>query len=155
MFDRITSHNTGNNKTENDMEKHFELTDLEFESSFKNCTLNPEIFSHEAHLRLAWIHITKYGEEAAIQNICTQLIKFVEFAGAKGKYNQTLTIAAIKAVYHFINKSGSDTFQDFILEFPRLKYNFKDLMNIHYKVDIFNSEKAKKEFVEPDLVPFD
>lgn len=137
------------------MEKHFELTDLEFEKKFKNRTLNREIFSHEAHLRLAWIHITKYGEEAAIQNICSQLITFVEFVGARDKYNQTLTIAAIKTVCHFIKKSRSDTFQDFISEFPRLKYNFKDLMNFHYKFDIFNSEKAKKEFLEPDVVPFD
>jgi hypothetical protein len=137
------------------MEKHVDLTDLEFEERFQNCTLNPEIFTHEAHLRLAWIHITKYGEEAAIRNICKQLIAFVEFVGARDKYNQTLTIAAIKAVCHFIKKTSSDTFQDFILEFPKLKYNFKDLMNIHYKVDIFNSEKAKKEFLEPDLEPFD
>jgi hypothetical protein len=137
------------------MEKHFDFPDSEFEKGFKNCTLNPEIFSHEAHLRLAWIHITKYGEEAAIQNICSQLIRFVEFVGAKGKYNQTLTIAAIKAVHHFIKKSRSNTFQDFIFEFPQLKYNFKDLMNTHYKVDIFKSEIAKKKFLEPDLVPFD
>jgi hypothetical protein len=137
------------------MEKHFDLTDLAFEKKFKNGTLNPEIFSHEAHLRLAWIHITKYGEEAAIQNICTQLAAFVKFVGAEDKYNQTLTIASIKAVRHFIKKSSSDTFQDFISEFPRLKYNFKDLMNLHYKVDIFDSDKAKNEFLEPDLIPFD
>lgn len=137
------------------MEKHLELTDLEFEVNFKNCTLNPDIFSHEAHLRLAWIHITKYSEETAIRNICSQLISFVKFVGATGKYNQTLTIAAIKAVSHFVKKSKSKTFQDFIIEFPRLKNNFKDLMNCHYSVDIFNSPKAKKEFVEPDLMPFD
>ncbi len=137
------------------MEKHFDLSDLEFEEKFKNCSLNPEIFSHEAHVRLAWLHITKYGQEAAIQNITSQLKTFVAFVGAKDKYNHTLTIAAIKAVYHFVNRSKSDTFQDFILEFPRLKYNFKDLMNTHYKVDIFNLDSAKKVFLEPDLVPFD
>ncbi len=137
------------------MDNHFDLTDFEFENKFKNCDLNPEIFTHEAHLRLAWIHITTYGEHAAIQNICSQLKAFVEFLGAKDKYNETLTIAAIKAVHHFIKKSDSNTFQDFIIEFPRLKYNFKDLMNTHYNIDIFNSDKAKKEFLAPDLVPFD
>jgi len=137
------------------MEKHFELSDLEFENRFKNCTLNHHTFTHEAHLRLAWIHLTKYGEKAAIENICSQLIAFVDFVGAKAKYNETLTIAAIKAVNHFVNKSDLDTFQNFILEFPRLKYNFKELMKTHYSVDIFNSESVKKQFVEPDLVPFD
>lgn len=137
------------------MEKHYELTDAEFESRFENCTLNPEIFSHEAHLRLAWIHVKKYGEKNAIRNVCSQLKAYVKFVGAEGKYNETLTIAAVKAVFHFINKSNSDTFQDFILEFPRLKYNFKDLMSTHYSVDIFKSENAKKEFLEPDLIQFD
>ena len=137
------------------MEKHFDYTDLQFETSFKNCTFNPEIFSHEAHLRLAWIHITKYGQEAAISNVCAQLINFVEFAGAKGKYNQTLTIAAIKAVNHFVNKANFGNFQGFITEFPMLKYHFKELMNSHYTIDIFNHEKAKKKFIEPDLLPFD
>jgi len=137
------------------MEQHFNLTDTEFEQQFENCTLNPEIFSHEAHLRLAWIHIRKYGLETAIQNVSRQLIEFVDSVGARNKYNHTLTIAAIKAVSHFINRSSSDNFMDFIEEFPRLKFNFIDLINIHYKTDIFNSDKAKQEFIEPDLVPFD
>jgi hypothetical protein len=42
-------------------ELHFSLTDIEFENQFENGTLKPELFSHEAHVRLAWIHIKKYG----------------------------------------------------------------------------------------------
>ena len=137
------------------MEKHYKLNDADFENSFKNCELNPILFTHEAHLRLAWIHVTKYGEEKAIQNICEQLRRFVEFAGATDKYNQTLTVAAIKAVSHFTRKSSAHTFQEFINEFPRLKYNFKELMAVHYGVDIYNSPQAKAAFMEPDLVPFD
>jgi hypothetical protein len=79
----------------------------------------------------------------------------VEFLGVTDKYNTTLTIAAIKAVYHFMLKSESDNFKDFIDEFPRLKYNFRELMASHYELYIFNSDKAKKEYLEPDLIPFD
>lgn len=137
------------------MEKHFNLTDSEFEKQFENCELDPSEFSHEAHLRLAWIHINKYGIEKAIHNVQAQLLNFVKHAGAEGKYNKTLTIAALKAVYHFMLKSKSENFNDFIAEFPRLKTNFKDLINSHYGIDVFNSEKAKKKFLEPDLLPFD
>ena len=137
------------------MEKHFELSDSEFEKQFISCELNPADFSHEAHLRLAWINIDKYGIQQAEKNIQNQLQKFVEFVGAKDKYNMTLTLAAIKAVYHFTLKSKSDNFMDFITEFPRLKYNFKELMDFHYGFDIYNSEKAKTEFLKPDLIPFD
>jgi hypothetical protein len=137
------------------MERHFELTDYEFEEKFSSFSLDPAIFSHEAHLRLAWIHIQQYGVDKAIENITAQLKDFVEFLGAGDKYNETITIAAIRAVYHFMLKSKTNTFQDFIYENPRLKNNFRELLSYHYTSDIFKSEKAKKEFIEPELLPFD
>ncbi|SNZ00353.1 hypothetical protein [Flagellimonas pacifica] len=137
------------------MEKHFELSDFEFEKQFIDCKLSPSNFSHEAHLRLAWININKYGIAKAEKNIQNQLQKYVESVGAKDKYNTTLTLAAIKAVYHFMLKSNSNNFKDFMNEFPQLKNNFKRLMDCHYGFDIYNSDKAKTEFLEPDLLPFD
>ena len=137
------------------MEKHFELSDAEFEQQFINCELSPDIFSHEAHLRLAWINIKKYGIKKAETNIQRQLREYVKSVGAENKYNTTLTLAAIKAVYHFMLKSDSNSFEDFIAEFPRLNYKFKELMSCHYGFDIYNSEQAKTNFMEPDLLPFD
>ena len=137
------------------MENHFDLSDREFESQFAKGMFDPKLFSHEAHLRLAWIHVTNYGETIAIQNVSDQLKQFVTIVGARDKYNHTLTVAAVKSVHHFVRKSHSITFQDFINEFPRLKYNFKELMAIHYGVDIYHSSVAKAVFIEPDLVPFD
>ena len=136
------------------MDSHLELSDECFEEQFQNCTLDPALFNHEAHLRLAWIHVRKYGAEKAIENITSQLFSFVVSVGAMQKYNKTITIAAIRAVNHFINKSDADNFADFIQDCPRLKYNFKELMSYHYRVDIFKSELAKSQYLEPDLLPF-
>lgn len=122
------------------MEEHFELSDQEFERQFEFCELEPKLFSHEAHLRLAWIHLNKYGMEKSLENIQKQLLEFATSAGDPGKYNKTLTIAAIKAVHHFKLRSASTTFKGFIAESPRLKYNFRDLMDAHYGFDIFNSK---------------
>ncbi|MVM41735.1 hypothetical protein GO730_35465 [Spirosoma sp. HMF3257] len=136
------------------MEAHVNLSDDQFEQQFKSCQLDPALFSHEAHLRLAWIHVKKYGVEQAVENICDQLVCFVDSLGAKDKYNKTLTIAAIRAVNHFINKSDTDNFQDFIRQFPRLNSNFKELIACHYQLDIYTSDLAKAVYVEPDLLPF-
>lgn len=136
-------------------EAHFQLTDAEFENQFERGTLAPALFSHEAHLRLAWIHLSKYGEAQAIKNIHRQLLQFVVLVGARDKYNYTLTVAAIRIVNHFMKKSQSDNFQKFVEEFPQLKYNFKELLAKHYRIGTFTSEKARSEFVEPDLLPFD
>ncbi len=137
------------------MESHFSLTDEAFEIAFREGSLDVSLFSHEAHLRLAWIHIEKYGVKRAIDNVCEQLKCFVLKNGAVDKYNTTVTIAAIRAVYHFRLKSETDNFTEFISEFPRLKNNFKALLEQHYTTDIFSSEKAKKSYLVPDLLPFD
>lgn len=137
------------------MEKHFTLTDTEFETQFQSCSLDTAIFTHEAHLRLAWIHITKYGADIAIDNIRSQLQNFVDSLGAKNKYNETVTVAATKAVYHFMLKSKTNNFKDFIAENSRLKNNFKELLAFHYQTDIFNSPAAKEKYLVPELLPFD
>ncbi|WP_338876731.1 hypothetical protein WBJ53_13840 [Spirosoma sp. SC4-14] len=137
------------------MKTHSALTDPEFEQQFARCLLDPSLFSHEAHLRLAWIHIHNYGVGQAIENITQQLQSFVAALGASDKYNETVTVAAIRAVYHFMLNSNTDTFSDFILENPRLKFNFRELLACHYQTDIFSSERARKQYLEPELLPFD
>ena len=135
-------------------ETHFNLSDSEFEKQFANGTFNPSLFSHEAHLRLAWLHIHNYGIEMAIKNVTTQLLSFVSALGTKDKYNETLTHAAMRTVYHFKRQSRSKNFKDFILEFPELKFNFKELNGFHYANDIFNSihESFECDYMEPELV---
>lgn len=134
---------------------HFQYTDDQFEAQFANLSLRPELFDHEAHLRLAWIHITKYGMEKALQRLSSQLKAYTAHLGAADKYHHTMTIAAVKAVYHFVLRSSSQRFPDFIREFPRLKHNFMELMRSHYSEDIFKSEHARTNYIKPDLVPFD
>ncbi|MCJ7465872.1 MAG: hypothetical protein MUO53_04165 [Maribacter sp.] len=84
-----------------------------------------------------------------------QLLQFTEYIGATEKFNKTLTIAAIKVVHHFMRRSKTDSFAGLLQEFPRLKYGFNDLIKAHYQVDIFRCERAKKEFLQPDLQAFE
>lgn len=137
------------------MEKHFKLTDGQFEKQFESLTLNPALFSHEAHIRLAWVHITRYGVDQAIDNITSQIKAFATFHGDHDKYHHTVTIAAVRGVYHFMLKSESNNFADFIKQSPRLKTEFKQLMEVHYSTNIFASTLAKQKYLEPDLLPFD
>lgn len=136
------------------MKTHYDLSDAQFEEALKRAILAPQLFSHEAHLRLAWLHIKNYGVEKAILNITAQIKNYTQVLGADDKYNDTVTVAAIKIVYHFMQKSVSDNFKDFMLEFPRLKSNFKDILSQHYGFDIFTVAEAKSSYVEPDLLPF-
>jgi len=133
---------------------HFTLSDTDFEIQFANCSLDPELFIHEAHLRLAWIHITKYGLNEAEKNICEQIKRFDKTFGIGMKFHVTLTIASVKMINHFIRKSESDNFVDFMKEFPRLKSNFRELISAHYSTDIFTDLYAKNKYLEPELKDF-
>ena len=137
------------------MKSHFDLTNHEFVNQFKSGNLEPVLFTHEAHLRIAWIYINQWGVEKATKMVCDQVRTFVIIADAEDKYNHTLTIAAVKIIHHFIQRSDSKTFSDFLVEFPRLNTNFKELVQAHYSAGTCFSEKAKREFVAPDLLGFD
>ena len=137
------------------MEAHNLLSDTAFEKQFREGTLDPALFTHEAHLRLAWLYINQYGVENTLLKICAEIKQFAVRHGAVDKFNQTLTEAAVKAVYHFMLKSKAKGFREFVTEFPRLKYQFKDLMAAHYSFDIYTNPIAKRQFLSPDLEPFD
>ncbi|MEQ9231751.1 MAG: hypothetical protein RIF46_13800 [Cyclobacteriaceae bacterium] len=133
---------------------HWELTDEDLETKFQDHSLNAGYFSHEAHIRLAYIHLQKYGPDQAEKNMSEQIKSYALAKGAKDKYNETVTIAAVKTVDHFMRKANSTDFKEFSLEFPRLFTNFKDVLEQHYGFDIFRNPDAKKQFMEPDLAPF-
>lgn len=135
-------------------EPHFAFSDEQFEAAFRQCTLPPATFSHEAHLRLAWIFLRKKGLQKGIKSICNQITNYVNHLGAQDKYHHTLTVAAVHIVHHFMQASDIDNFGDFILASPRLKADFKGLIQAHYSFDIFQSKQAKEEYMEPDVLPF-
>ena len=133
------------------MKTHWDYSDDDFLHQFADCTFPAELFSHEAHLRYAWIHLHRSGEEEAVNIVSDSILKYVSHIGARDKYHMTLTVAAVKVVHHFSQKSDSVDFKGFTKEFPQLKSNFKELVQSHYSFDVFQSERAKREYLEPDL----
>ena len=134
---------------------HKSLEDQEFEHAFKTGELPPSFFSHEAHLRLAWIYLGKYGMDNAIVMICKQIEFFDNLHGDGEKFHVTLTMAAIKVVHHFMLKSNAADFPSFMIEFPVLNSDFNSLLLQHYDQGMLFSPEAKTEFIAPDLLPFD
>nr|WP_299172887.1 hypothetical protein [uncultured Allomuricauda sp.] len=134
---------------------HSQLNDREFQELFKTTALSPHLFTHEAHLRLAWLYLKKYGEKKAVDKACNEIRQFDKLHGNGDKFNTTVTVASVKTVHHFMQKSGSTDFGAFIKEFPRLKFAFRALLDQHYGIDIFSSEQARVSYIEPDVLPFE
>lgn len=136
------------------MKDHNELSDEEFEKEFSECKMPEEDFTHEAHLRLAWIYIHKYGARKAVDKVNVDLVRYTIFLGAEHIYNKTVTSAAVKIVDHFSKKQEGKSFSELLVEFPDLMHNFKGLIRQYYSIDVFKSSAAKAHFLEPDLREF-
>lgn len=137
------------------MLSHYDLNDQDFIADFKSGVLPPACFSHEAHLRLAWLQIRELGIEEAIPVLRQLIIRYVDGLGARDKYHDTLTVAAARTVHHFMLQSSATTFPAFIEAFPRLTADFKGLLACHYSPHALQEPLARTTYQEPDLLPFD
>lgn len=137
------------------MEQHLLLSDEDLLEKLSKGTLDRSVFTHQAHLRVSYIYLKRYGVLGAIINVQEQIKKYISFLGLEDKYHTTLTVAAIHVVHAFMAKSTSDNFTDFMAEFPELQNNFKGLIEQHYGFDIFKSAEARTTFIAPDLQSFE
>lgn len=133
---------------------HTKLSDSELEAQFSTFKLKPSMFTHEAHIRLAYIHIKKYGVQQAQQNMIDQIRGYAASLNVPMKFNKTVTIASIQIMNSFMMKANGNSFTELLEEFPVLKEDFRSLVSKHYSFNVFSDLSAKKAFIEPDLLPF-
>ena len=135
------------------IKSHGQLTDDELEEQFESFRLKPGMFSHEAHLRLVYIHLKKYGIAKAEINMCQQIRGYAQSLNVFDKFNKTVTIASTRIMNRYMEESQSNSFDEFLEEFPSLLSDFKGILKRHYSFNVFGDKEAKKEFQEPDLLP--
>ncbi len=126
--------------------------DRTFRTAFETFAIAPEEFSHEAHVRLAYVYLAEFDFDVAVERMRESLLKFIEHNSIpRSKFHETLTRAWIFAVRHFMNKSSSSSAGDFITSNPELLDS--KIMLTHYSATVLYSTDARAAYVEPDLDP--
>ncbi len=136
------------------MRGHLSLSDDEFVDQFENLTLRPALFSHEAHLRLAFVYLRNFSIIEAIDKIRNGILSFDRKHGDGSKYHETLTVAAVHVINHFRQKQEIHDFSSLLKAYPRLKKDFKQLLLTHYSEKRLFAKDSKYCYLEPDLIPF-
>ncbi|PKP09585.1 MAG: hypothetical protein CVU08_14260 [Bacteroidetes bacterium HGW-Bacteroidetes-3] len=121
-----------------------ELSDNELLEQIENCSLSPELFTHETMLRLAWILIQKHGLEVAIVKNATIKERYFKIALKSDKFNKTLTRAYVEILSYFMTKSKTTNFDKLLREFPRLRHDFKNLVKTHYGYNILKEHRQEE-----------
>jgi hypothetical protein len=126
--------------------------DRDFRAAFEACAVPPSDFTHEAHVRLAYVYLVESGLELAVQRMRDALLKFIEHNDIpRDKFHESMTRAWVLAVRHFMSRGSSSSFEDFIAHNRELLDS--KIMLTHYSAGVLFSSDARASFLEPDLDP--
>jgi hypothetical protein len=125
------------------------MNDSEFAHAFETCELSNQSFHHRDHLRLAWIYLQRYGEAEARTKIAESIRNFAAHFGKTDKYHETMTIAWLRLLAH--EGKGRLSLEETLAASPMLLE--KQTLAAYYSDNLLKSERAKNEFVSPDLKP--
>ena len=116
--------------------------------AFEACTIHPAEFKHYQHLAVALWYVANFSYDEATMKVRTGIQKLAAAYGKMG-YHETITLFWLRIVSDFtLDRADSlSATANRLIE----KYNTKDYLNEYYSTDLLASDKAKAEWVEPDL----
>jgi hypothetical protein len=148
------------------------MTDDEFLTAFEACRLFRKDWTHEAHVRMAWLYLTRVGSDEAalgrvrcgIKKLSSAFVRRQQLScrvrpqprtepdprGLDG-YHETVTVAFVTVIASRV-KPGED-FPAFRARNPDLFDRTLPALLKHYTPERLFSAPAKAEFIEPDLAP--
>ncbi|MEZ4668060.1 MAG: hypothetical protein R3E39_09100 [Anaerolineae bacterium] len=125
------------------------MSDQEFLKHFEDGSLSS--FPHRQHIRMAWLYLRTHGLEGGTERIRSGIQHFAAVKGASTKYHETITVFWARVVYHAIQTlPPTDDYEVFISQHPQLLD--QHLIERHYSRAVLGSERARREWVEPDLI---
>jgi len=127
--------------------------DRNVRQEFEACSFPPAEFNHRTHIRLAYVYLSEHDINAAHQMMRGALLSFLKYHAVDvSKYHETITLAWIMAVRHFMeNTPKAESFDTFIEKNPEMLDS--KIMMTHYSAEVLFSDEARAKFVEPNLDP--
>lgn len=135
------------------------MDDQTLRTQFEDLSLAQSAWTHEAHVRVAWIYLTALGFDEALLEVERRIRAYNAHVGVpEGPtqgYNQTTTHALLQII-DTVRRAYGDTFpvadsRAFYARHPQLRTD--KLLRCFYSPDRRMHPDAKQRFVEPDLAP--
>jgi hypothetical protein len=122
---------------------------------FETCTTPATDFPHRSHLVVATWYLNEGGRSYALERMRASILNFLEHYGITGKYNETITLFWIIAVEQYLRQ-----LPDGLSLLDRTNAVVESLSNSNLMFEYFSkellwSERALREWVEPDLKSLD
>ena len=124
------------------------MHDRDFVDAFEACTLPPDLFSHRAHVRLAWLYLREHGLLDTLTRYSSGIRRYAASLGAGAKYHETITWAYLFLIHERMQRAPHPTFDDFAAANEDL---FGPVLERYYSRETLASELARTTFVLPDV----
>lgn len=131
------------------------MTNSAFLEAFDNCTLPAAAWTHEAHIRMAWLMLDRWQHDKALTAIRRGIIRYNDKVLKKhGGYHETITVVFTRLIaWGRMTLPVDHQFADFKAAFPLLFDNKLTALYRYYRRDTLMSDLARSRFIEPDMEP--
>jgi hypothetical protein len=127
------------------------MTDDEFLAAFEACAFTRPEWTHEAHVRMAWLYLTRLPVDEALDRVRAGIQKLNGTIGSPDGYHETITVAFVRVIASRLRIG--DTFAAFRDRNPDLFDRTLTALLRHYTKDRLWSPEARRAFIEPDVEP--
>jgi len=127
------------------------MDDPAFLEPLNEALSTPGRFGHREHLRLAWRYLRATDPRTAECWMGTSIRCVAAAHGTPEKYHETLTVAWTRLVAAHLGASHGSDFEEFIAANPGLLD--RQLPQRHFSPATIGCDRARREWVEPDLAP--
>jgi hypothetical protein len=132
------------------------MTDAEFLTAFEKATLPRTLWTHEAHVRMAYLYLWECPDATlALPGVRQRICHYNQANGNRTGYHETITVAFLTLVADRLRQNAAqardwETFRD---AHPDLITDGLGVLLRHYTRDRLLSAEARVAFIAPDVCP--
>lgn len=124
------------------------MTDDEFLAAFEAAAFSRPEWTHEAHVRMAWLYLTRFPTAQALELVRTGIQKLNARVGSPDGYHETITAAFVRVIAARLEPG--EGYAAFRGRNPELFDRALAALLRHYTRERLHSPEARRAFVEPD-----
>jgi hypothetical protein len=130
------------------------MTDIEFLQAFEQCSLPENQWTHQAHVRMAWLYLQQEPLSQVIPVVCDGIKRYNASLKKSLAYHETITQAFLHLISYRMQIGDSDqSFEEFCVQNPDLLDRRMTALLTHYRKKTLLSQAARESFVSPDRSP--
>ena len=130
------------------------MSDADFLRAFESCALTRAEWTHQAHVRMAWLYLSREPLDIALPKIRDGIQKLNQSHGNVIGYHETITAVYTRLILAGINAMPPQaTFAEFCAAHPELLDREARVFLRHYRKETIQSQRAREEYVEPEIEP--